>query len=84
MKTMRYVTLLLLGLLAAASGAQATNWTAVNEVLKLKGAGLDENTIVAFVKNKNLNYDLSADDAIRLRDQGLSSSILNAAQPMTL
>ncbi len=78
MKTMRYVSLLIITLFAVASGAQAENRAAVNEVLKLKGAGLDEETIVAFVKNKNLNYDLSADDAIRLRDQGLSSSVLNA------
>lgn len=54
------------------------NSAAVEEVLKLKKAGLGEDSIVAFVQRQNVNYDLSADDLILLKNQGVSSSVLAA------
>lgn len=57
---------------------QAENTEAVNEVLKLKNAGVAEATIVAYIQNKNLSYDLTADNILALRDKGLPSAVLNA------
>ena len=78
MKLMRYPNLILLAALWAVAGVQAENIPAVNEVLKLKSAGVAEDTIVAFVQGKNISYDLSTDSILRLRDQGVSSAVLNA------
>jgi len=58
--------------------AQAGNTAAINEVLKLKSAGMADSTIVSFVQSKSVNYELSADDLVKLRDQGLSSAVLEA------
>jgi hypothetical protein len=51
---------------------------AVKEVLRLKNAGLTEETIVAFIRSRNSNYDLSAENVIALREQGFSPAMLNA------
>jgi hypothetical protein len=79
------VTCLLVG------NAQAMNSAAVDEVLKLNKASLGDDAIVAFIKNKNANYDLSSDDIVLLKNQGVSSAILTAmlssgsgAQPVPL
>lgn len=56
---------------------QAANTVAVNEVLKLKNAGLAEDTILAFIQSKNINYDLTSDDAISLGAK-VSPAVLNA------
>ena len=63
---------------AAASVAQAGNTGAVNDVLKLKASGFNDDAIVAFIKGKNISYDLSADDAIALSKQGVPQAVLNA------
>ncbi len=65
-------------LLLMGPSVRGENTVAVNEVLKLKGAGVADETIVSFIQGKNLDYDLSADNILRLRDQGVSSAVLNA------
>ena len=70
--------ILLLTSLWAAPGVQAENTAALNEVLKLKSAGMNEDTILAFVQSRNINYDLTVDTILRLREQGVSSAVLNA------
>ena len=76
--------LLVLGLgylgLTLALGA---NSEAVDEVFKLKAAGVPDETIVAFIRSKGMRtktppFELSSDDLIQLRDKGLSPAILNA------
>ena len=62
----------------AASLAQAGNTDAVNDILKLKGSGFNDDAIVSFIKGKNINYDLSADDVIALSKQGVAPAVLNA------
>lgn len=74
----RNVGLMAFAIWFATAGVQAENADAVNEVLRLKSSGIKEDTIVAFIQSKNVNYDLSADSILKLRDQGLSSDILNA------
>lgn len=78
MNSVRFASVLTAGLLCILSQAEAANMAAVNEVMKLKAAGLSEESIVAFVKSKNLNYELTADDAIYLKDQGVTSTVLSA------
>jgi len=62
----------------AATGARAENTAAVNEVLKLKDAGVDEQTILSFIQGKSINYDLSADNLLALRSKGVTTAVLNA------
>ncbi len=78
MKISRILGLGACSLWMALSSAQAMNPVTVNEVVKLHNAGLAEETIVAYVQSKNLNYELTADDTIALRQQGLSQAVLNA------
>ena len=47
------------------------NTAAVYEVLKLKSAGVGEDTLIAFVRSRIVAYDLTSDDLIALRDKGL-------------
>jgi hypothetical protein len=71
--------LLVLGIAWLGLGtALGANPAAVDEILKLKSAGVNEETVVAFIKSKNLAYGLSSDDLISLRDKGLTPAILNA------
>jgi hypothetical protein len=58
--------------------AQAENTAAVNEVLKLKNAGVADDTIVSYIQSRNINYDLSADSILALREKGLAPAIMNA------
>ena len=58
-------------------GAEAANLSAVNEVTKLKNAGLSDDTIISYIQGKNFNYDLSADDIVSLQQQGISPAILH-------
>jgi hypothetical protein len=74
----RYASLLTLAWCCTLGRVQAENAAAVNEVLKLKNAGVSEDTIVTFIQGKNINYDLSADNILALRNQGVTSAILNA------
>lgn len=61
-----------------AAGLNAANSAAIQDVLKLKDAGVQDETIVAFIQSKNINYDLSADDLLSLRTKGLSEAVLKA------
>ncbi|MGC8990539.1 MAG: DUF6600 domain-containing protein [Verrucomicrobiia bacterium] len=56
----------------------AANSAAIQDILKLKDAGVQDETIVAFIQSKNINYDLSADDLLSLRTKGLSEAVLKA------
>jgi hypothetical protein len=78
MSIIRFAGVVVAGLVIALSQAQAANMAAVNEVLKLKAAGLSEESMVAFVQSKDINYDLSADDTVWLSKQGVTSTVLNA------
>ncbi|MBN2508187.1 MAG: hypothetical protein JXQ71_15995 [Verrucomicrobia bacterium] len=81
MKTTTYfrrVGLVAVAAFGLAGTVQAMNTAAVNEVLKLKNAGVTEETIVAFIQGKNLDYALEADDILALQNKGLSSATLNA------
>lgn len=74
----RKVSLIALALWGATACIQAENTVAVNDVLKLKEAGVNEETIVAYIQNKDINYDLSADNILNLRSKGVSPGVLNA------
>jgi hypothetical protein len=78
MQQFRLLALVVLAVMGIVSATCADNAAAVNEVLKLKKAGINDETIVAFVKSKNVNYDLSSESILSLRDQGLSSAVLTA------
>ena len=78
MNLIQKVSLLAAASWCAVASVQAENVAAVGEVLKLRSAGMSEDTIVAFIQSRNENYDLSADAMLRLRDQGVSASVLNA------
>lgn len=78
MNIARYAGFLILASCCALNSVQAENTAAVNEVLKLKNAGVAEDTIVAFIQGKNLSYELSADNILALRDKGITSAVLNA------
>ena len=77
MKRICGVSLIAVGLLTW-HAALAANPNYVNEVKKLKAAGLNEDTIVAFVKSKNYNFELTADDAIALKNEGFPAPVLTA------
>lgn len=73
----------LLGLLAAAccsalALAHAGDTAAINDVLKLKTAGVADETIVAFIESKGIDYQLSAADILALHEKGVSSAVLKA------
>lgn len=61
-----------------AVAGRAANYEALNEVLKLKNGGMDQQTILTFVRSRNLNYDLTADDLLALQKQGFSPDVLSA------
>ncbi len=69
---------LALAILGGGATGFAANTAAVNEVLKLKTAGLGEETILSFIKSKVVNYDLASDDVLSLNQQGVSSAVINA------
>jgi hypothetical protein len=62
----------------ALNTVHAENTVAVNEVLKLKKAGVTDETILSFIQSRNINYDLSADNILALREKGVSAAVLNA------
>ena len=77
-KTALHLSLAALLLGGLVSRVSAENTAAVGEVLKLKNASVAEDTIVAFIKGQNLNYDLASQDIINLHNQGVSAAVLNA------
>jgi hypothetical protein len=48
------------------------------EVLKLTKAGVGEDVVVAFVKNSHTYFNLSANDILHLKDEGVSALVLSA------
>ncbi len=78
MKTLKYLAVTACALSICVSAARAMNSAAVDDVIKLTKAGLGDEAIVAFINGKNANYDLSADDILLLKNQGLSSAVLAA------
>ena len=78
MKALRKPFVILFSFWLGVSGVQARNEAALGDIFKLQKAGLSEETIVAYIKSKDLRYDLSADDAIALRNQGMPAGILTA------
>jgi hypothetical protein len=79
MKILRGTSLLLvIASLWAAPAIHAENTAALNEVTKLKLAGMTDETVIAYVQSKNINYDMSADSILRLSGQGFSTAVLNA------
>lgn len=48
------------------------------EVVKLTKAGVGEDVILAYVKNSHTYYNLSANDILHLKDQGVSAVVLSA------
>ncbi len=75
-QSLAIATVLALGGGAFLSHAEDTG--AVNEVLRLKDAGVAEETIILFIQGQNKSYDLSAERVILLRDQGISPGVMNA------
>jgi hypothetical protein len=65
-------------LVLAATQLWAANTEAVNDILKLQKAGVTEDVIIAYIRNHNVNYALTADDLIALKSQGITSAELNA------
>jgi hypothetical protein len=50
----------------------------VAQILELQQAKVDDTTIIAYIHNSGNSYGLNADQIIYLRQQGLSSAVLNA------
>lgn len=66
-------------LIASTNGNAATVLTtAARDVLKLANAKVDEEVTLAFVRNDDRNYSLTADDILALRRAGLSDRLLMA------
>ena len=61
-----------------ADGATATPVLSdgANDVLKLARAKVGGSTIIAFINNSGISYNLSASEVIYLREQGLSDEVL--------
>lgn len=51
---------------------------ATQEVLKLSRAKLNEDTIIAFIGNTTTSFDLTADDVVYLKEQGVTDRVLGA------
>jgi hypothetical protein len=56
----------------------AANQPAIDEIMRLKNAGVEAQTILSFVKAQDVDYQLSASDIIGLKDRGLSNEIIQA------
>ena len=50
----------------------------VSQILELSQAKVDDGTIISYVRNSGNSYGLTADQIIYLRQQGVSSAVLNA------
>jgi hypothetical protein len=48
----------------------------VEDVAKLAKSGVDESVVLSFVQNSTVPYRLSADEIIKLRDQGISAKVI--------
>lgn len=74
----REASLLFIASWLAVAGARGENVAGVKDVRKLNSAGVPVETIVAFIQSKNINYDLSADNVLKLRNEGIPTAIINA------
>lgn len=64
---------------APVSGDRASDvLSPVAEAVKLVQSGLGEDVVVAYVRNAQAPYHLSANDIVRLKDTGLSSAVITA------
>ncbi len=61
---------------AAASASAVPLSYGLTQVLQLAQAKVGDSTIIAYIKNSGNSYDLSADQIIYLRQQGLSDAVL--------
>ena len=50
----------------------------VDSVLQLARANVSDDTIISYIKNSGNSYGLNADQIIYLRQQGVSSAVINA------
>ena len=74
------------GLMALALNAPAQNSPTpapklpygVSEVEKLAKANINDDTIIAYIKSNRTDYNLSADQLLYLRQQGVSEAVLKA------
>jgi hypothetical protein len=86
MKTFRLVVMIatVATLSVAGSTAWAQDSTApqlssnTSGVLRMAKASIGDDTIIAYIKNSGNNYALDADQIIYLKQQGVSSTVLNA------
>ena len=63
----------------AAPVAQAPQMAyGVSQILELSQAKVDDNTIISYVQNSGNSFGLNAAQIIYLRQQGLSSAVINA------
>jgi hypothetical protein len=92
MKTRNLGTMLAIVAVASltwsASTALAQDSSAVAgipQVVRLSQAQVNENTIIAYVNRSGLSYNLTADQIISLRQQGVSDAVITAmlSQPPT-
>ncbi|HTH46513.1 MAG TPA: DUF6600 domain-containing protein [Candidatus Limnocylindria bacterium] len=65
-------------ILVAFQAVQAGNTAAIADVIKLKNTGLGDDIILSFIQKRNLDYALTTDDLVTLKQQGVSSAVLNA------
>ena len=56
----------------------AGNAAAIADVLKLKNTGLGDDIILSFIQKRNADYALQTDDIVSLKQQGVSSAVLDA------
>ena len=64
------------GQTAAANASAVPLSYGLTQVLQLSQAKVGDSTIIAYIKNSGNSYDLSADQIIYLRQQGLSDAVL--------
>jgi len=71
---------LAVGLLCAtASVGHAQNFPpGVQDVVKLSQAGVSDDVILTQIRNNQATYNLTADQIIALKDQGISSAVIKA------
>ena len=63
---------------ASAKRAHPTLAWATQEVLKLCRAKVGDDTVIAFIGRATTSFDLTADDVVYLKEQGVSDRVLNA------
>jgi len=54
------------------------NYSPLNEIAELTKAGVGDPVILTYIQNSATSYNLSAQDIIKLREQGVSSEVTSA------